>query len=47
MHARPSASALSPIALAVVAALAAAPAARAQEAGSAAGGLEEIIVTAQ
>jgi iron complex outermembrane receptor protein len=47
MHARPSVSALSPIALAVVAALAAAPAARAQEASTTAGGLEEIIVTAQ
>jgi iron complex outermembrane receptor protein len=47
MHARPSRSALSPIALAVVAALAAAPAARAQEAATTAGGLEEIIVTAQ
>ena len=47
MHARTSRNALSPIALAVVAALAAAPAARAQETGTAAGGLEEIIVTAQ
>ena len=45
MHARPSRKALSPIAIAVVAALAAAPAAHAQESG--AGGLEEIIVTAQ
>jgi iron complex outermembrane receptor protein len=47
MHARPSRKALNPIAIAVVAALAAAPAARAQEAGTTAGGLEEIIVTAQ
>jgi iron complex outermembrane receptor protein len=47
MHACPSRKALSPIAIAVVAALGAAPVARAQEAGSAAGGLEEIIVTAQ
>jgi iron complex outermembrane receptor protein len=45
MHARPSRKALSPIAIAVVAALAAAPAANAQDSG--AGGLEEIIVTAQ
>ena len=47
MHACPSRKALSPIAIAVVAALAAAPAARAQESGTTAGGLEEIIVTAQ
>src|SRR5512135_419940 len=47
MHARTSRKALSPIAIAVVAALAAAPAARAQDAGTGAGGLEEIIVTAQ
>ena len=47
MHARPSRKALNPIAIAVIAALAAAPAARAQESGTTAGGLEEIIVTAQ
>ena len=47
MHARPSRKALSPIAIAVLAALAATPAAQAQEAGTTAGGLEEIIVTAQ
>jgi iron complex outermembrane receptor protein len=47
MHARQSRKALSPIAIAVVAALAAAPGARAQQSGSSAGGLEEIIVTAQ
>ena len=47
MHARPSRKALSPIAIAVVAALAATSAARAQESATAAGGLEEIIVTAQ
>ena len=47
MNARQSRKAMSPIAIAVLAALAAAPAATAQEATSAAGGLEEIIVTAQ
>jgi len=47
MHVRTSRKTLSPIAIAVVAALAAAPAARAQQAATTAGGLEEIIVTAQ
>jgi iron complex outermembrane receptor protein len=47
MHARPSRHALSPIAMAVLAALAASPAARAQQVGTTAGGLEEIVVTAQ
>jgi iron complex outermembrane receptor protein len=47
MHFCPSRKARSQIAIAVVAALAAAPAARAQEAGATSGGLEEIIVTAQ
>jgi iron complex outermembrane receptor protein len=47
MHARSSRKTLSPIAVAVVAALGATSAARAQETGTTAGGLEEIIVTAQ
>jgi iron complex outermembrane receptor protein len=47
MHARPTRNALSPITIAVVAALAAAPAVHAQEAGETAGELEEIVVTAQ
>jgi iron complex outermembrane recepter protein len=47
MHVRPSRRSMSPIAVAVLAALAAAPAAHAQQAGTTAGGLEEIIVTAQ
>jgi iron complex outermembrane receptor protein len=47
MHARSTRSALSPIAIAVIAALGATSAARAQEASTTSGGLEEIIVTAQ
>jgi len=47
MHVRPSRKSMSPVALAVLAALASAPAARAQEAAPATGALEEIIVTAQ
>jgi iron complex outermembrane receptor protein len=47
MHVRSSRKSLSPVALAVLAALASAPAARAQEAAVATGALEEIIVTAQ
>jgi len=47
MYACTSRKALSPIAIAVLAALAAAPTVHAQESGTTAGALEEIIVTAQ
>ena len=47
MHVRPSRKSISPIAFAVLAALAAAAPAAAQEAPAATGALEEIIVTAQ
>jgi len=47
MHVRTYRKAMSPIAIAVLTALACAPAARAQEASTTSGGLEEIIVTAQ
>jgi iron complex outermembrane receptor protein len=47
MHARTSRKSASPVAIAVVAALAAAPAVHAQEAGKTAEGIEEIVVTAQ
>jgi iron complex outermembrane receptor protein len=47
MHARSTSRSISPVAVAVLAALAAAPVARAQQTGTTAGGLEEIIVTAQ
>ena len=47
MHASPTRRSKSPIAVAVLAALAATPAAHAQQSGTTAGGLEEIIVTAQ
>ncbi len=47
MHARKSRMSASPVAFAVAAALAAVPAARAQQAGANPEGLEEIVVTAQ
>ena len=47
MNARTFRRPMSPVAVAVLAALAASPAARAQQTGTTAGGLEEIIVTAQ